>query len=100
MSNPTLDDLAGNTDLGSLGYVRKARKQWRCVCADPTWPGGAVNGNHALQSADCRGDILPRIRYFEYMGEAEPFAHGDAYCEPCALAMWGKYVTPRQVTAS
>lgn len=36
----------------------------------------------------CLGDIAPGDTYVEYLGEAEPFSHGSAYCERCAVAVW------------
>lgn len=39
---------------------------------------------------DCLGDIAPGETYVEYLGEAEPYAHGSSYCPKCAVAVWSE----------
>jgi hypothetical protein len=38
---------------------------------------------------DCFGDIAPGDRYWEYLGAADAYRSGMAYCRRCALAVWG-----------
>lgn len=79
---------AHRSDLSGLGAVRRARKAWRCICADNfETAGGFRNPEYR---PDCPSpDISPGDTYFEYMGEVACYGEsGDRYCAGCAVAVW------------
>jgi len=63
--------------------LRRARKEWRCTCADPD------SRNYPSRALMCQGRIKPGDEYVEYLGDAGPFGSGTRYCIPCGFATWG-----------
>jgi hypothetical protein len=65
-----------------MAVYRKARKPWRCTCADP------ASNNYGGGVVMCQRSIRPGDTYVEHLGDSGSYQSGVRYCLPCGVATW------------